>query len=82
MATTPKTPTVVIAAKKAAAATETAAPTTRPVKIQATDWPIRNPETNVLYTKHAVFDIIDLNAPEALFERVQIDAKILRIIEG
>jgi hypothetical protein len=56
-------------------------PTTavRPVKLRAVQYKITNPDNGVVYTQHTDTPLLDLNSPEAHFERVQVDAGVLQI---
>lgn len=54
----------------------------RPVKLKAAQYRIRNPHTNVMYYPHVPTDLIDLNAESAFFERAQVQAGVLIILEG
>jgi hypothetical protein len=52
----------------------------RPVKLIAKQYKIRN-DFGVLYTPNTPIDCMDLNAPECAFERAQVDAKVLIIVQ-
>lgn len=54
---------------------------TRPVKLSAVLYPILNPESKVMYRPGTVTDLNDLNAPSAHFERSQLAANVLGIVE-
>ena len=54
----------------------------RPVKLKAVQYRIRNPHTNVMYYPHVATDLIDFNADSAFFERSQVAAGVLIIVEG
>lgn len=57
-------------------------PTTRPVKLRAAKYKIRNPVSGVMYHESTICDCNDLNAPEAHFERAQLEAGVLTLVEG
>jgi len=54
----------------------------RPVKLRAAQYRIRNPHTDVMYYPHVSTDLNDLNADSAFFERAQVQAGVLIILEG
>lgn len=54
----------------------------RPVKIQAVFNKMVNPITGATYRISAPTDLYDFNAPDSYFERAQVAAGVLKIVEG
>lgn len=71
---------VVEAIKETEVSTESV--TARPVKIQAVFNKMVNPITGATYRISAPTDLYDFNAPDSYFERAQVAAGVLKIVEG
>lgn len=55
---------------------------TRPVKLQAVFNKMVNPITGATYRISAPTDLYDFNAPDSHFERCQVAAGVMKIVEG